>query len=41
MREMIERVSGFDGCRKLEMFARERWDGWEAWGNEVEEEGLG
>lgn len=32
MREMIEKVSY---APRIELFARERFDGWEAWGNEV------
>jgi len=35
MRTMIERVSGFPGARKLEMFARRSTPGWDTWGNEV------
>lgn len=34
VRERIERM--FPTARKLEMFARSRVDGWDAWGNEVE-----
>ena len=33
MREMIERVSYEP---RIELFARERFEGWHAWGNEVE-----
>lgn len=33
MREMIERVSY---APRIELFARERFPGWDAWGNEVE-----
>lgn len=33
MREMIEKVSGGN---RLELFAREKTDGWDVWGNEVE-----
>lgn len=36
MREMIERVSGRPGFRKLEMFARRPAPGWDLFGNEVE-----
>ena len=35
MREMIEKVSY---APRIELFARERFDGWDAWGNEVEDE---
>ena len=35
MRSMIERVSY--GPR-IELFARERFDGWDAWGNETPEQ---
>jgi N6-adenosine-specific RNA methylase IME4 len=34
VRDMIARW--YPSARKLEMFARERVEGWEAWGNEVE-----
>ena len=34
MREMIERVSYEP---RIELFARERFESWEAWGNEIEE----
>jgi N6-adenosine-specific RNA methylase IME4 len=33
MRKMIEKVSYGN---KLELFARQRYDGWDAWGNQVE-----
>lgn len=33
MREMIERVSY---APRIELFAREQFNGWDAWGNEVE-----
>ena len=32
MREMIEKVSY---APRIELFARERFDGWDAWGNEI------
>ena len=34
MRKMIERVSYEP---RIELFARERFEGWDAWGNEIEE----
>ena len=33
MRELIEQISG---TPRLELFAREKTDGWDVWGNEVE-----
>jgi N6-adenosine-specific RNA methylase IME4 len=36
MRDMIERVSDREGFNKLELFAREKTEGWDVWGNEVE-----
>ena len=35
MRELIERVSDRDGFNKIELFARNKIDGWDSWGNEV------
>ncbi|MFA6714989.1 MAG: MT-A70 family methyltransferase [Victivallaceae bacterium] len=35
MREFIEKVSDRDGFNKIELFARERVSGWDAWGNEI------
>ena len=32
-RELIDSIYG--DCDKIELFARERFDGWDAWGNEV------
>jgi len=32
MRDMIEKVSY---APRIELFARERFDGWDAWGNEI------
>lgn len=37
MREIIEHVSGQSDRKMLEMFARDRAEGWDVWGNEVEE----
>ena len=34
MREMIEKVSA-NAENKIELFARERFEGWDSWGNEV------
>ncbi len=36
MRELIEKVSDRPGFNKIELFARERHPGWDAWGNEIE-----
>lgn len=36
MREFIEKVSDREGFNKLELFAREKIEGWDTWGNEVE-----
>ena len=36
MRCFIEKVSDRTGFNKLEMFARQSAEGWDAWGNEVE-----
>lgn len=36
MRRMTERVSGFPGCREIELFAREQQNEWECWGNDLE-----
>lgn len=38
MREFIEKVSDRDGFNKIELFARERFLGWDAWGNEINNE---
>lgn len=35
MREMIERVSY---APRIELFAREQFDGWDCWGNEINDE---
>jgi N6-adenosine-specific RNA methylase IME4 len=35
MRDFIHKVSDRPGFRKLEMFAREEFDGWDKWGNEL------
>lgn len=35
MREMIERVSY---APRIELFAREQFDGWDCWGNEIKDE---
>lgn len=35
MRQLIEKVSDREGFNKLEMFAREKVEGWDVWGNEV------
>ena len=38
-RDLIDQATrGIPGCRKIELFARKRVPGWEAWGNEVPEE---
>lgn len=37
MREMIERVSY---TPRIELFAREEFDGWDAWGNEINSENI-
>ncbi len=34
--EILDSLMGTDGVRRCELFARERRDGWEAWGNEVD-----
>tara|TARA_R110000803_G_C11780113_1_gene296492 strand:+ start:66 stop:596 length:531 start_codon:yes stop_codon:yes gene_type:complete len=36
MINLIEKVSDRDGFNKLEMFARDRKPGWDAWGNETD-----
>jgi N6-adenosine-specific RNA methylase IME4 len=36
MIRLIEKVSDREGFNKLEMFARERRQGWDIWGNELE-----
>jgi N6-adenosine-specific RNA methylase IME4 len=36
--DRIERLFG-KGTRRLELFARRRWPGWDAWGNEAPAEG--
>lgn len=36
MVRLIEKVSDRDGFNKLEMFARERRQGWDIWGNELD-----
>ncbi len=38
MRELIHKVSDRDGFRKIELFARERAEGWDSWGNEVDKD---
>ena len=35
MKQMIEKVSDRPGLLKIELFARERTEGWDAWGNEI------
>jgi N6-adenosine-specific RNA methylase IME4 len=35
-REIIERL--YPNTQKIELFARQHFDGWDCWGNEVEEE---
>jgi len=35
MRKLIEKVSDREGFDKIELFARERHDGWDHWGNEL------
>ncbi len=35
MRDIIEKVSDRDGFHKIELFAREKIDGWDAWGSEI------
>ena len=35
MRQLIERVSDREGFSKIELFARQKIEGWDAWGNEV------
>ena len=37
MRQMIEQVSCRKGANQIELFARESHEGWDAWGNELEE----
>ena len=36
MRKMIELVSGRKGINKIELFARQKTEGWDTWGNEIE-----
>lgn len=36
MMEMIEKVSARNGYNKIELFARKKTDGWDNWGNEIE-----
>lgn len=36
MRDLIYKVSDRTGFNKLELFAREKTEGWDIWGNEVE-----
>ena len=36
MIELIEKVSDRNGFNKIELFAREKVDGWDSWGNEIE-----
>lgn len=36
MREMINNVSYIEGYNRLELFARIKIEGWDVWGNEVE-----
>ena len=33
MRELIVKL--FGDCDKVELFARQKVDGWDAWGNEI------
>lgn len=40
MRQMIEKVSYQNGFNMIELFAREKVDGWDCWGDELSEEGL-
>lgn len=35
MRVYIEKVSDREGFLKLEMFARDKFEGWDSWGNEL------
>jgi N6-adenosine-specific RNA methylase IME4 len=35
MYDIIEKVSGRDGLQMIELFARNKRDGWDSWGNEV------
>jgi N6-adenosine-specific RNA methylase IME4 len=35
MRNFIKKVSDREGYAKIELFAREKTDGWDIWGNEV------
>ena len=36
MRKLIEKVSDRDSFNKIELFAREKRNGWDVWGNEVD-----
>ena len=36
MRQRIEKVSDREGFNKIELFAREKMEAWDVWGNEVE-----
>lgn len=40
MREFISKVSDRDGFHKIELFARETVQGWDAWGNEINKKGT-
>jgi len=36
LKEVYQRLERlFGSVRRLELFARQRWPGWEAWGNEL------
>jgi site-specific DNA-methyltransferase (adenine-specific) len=35
MRDLINKVSYRDGYKRLEMFARQKTEGWDIWGNEL------
>ena len=37
MRRLIEKVSDREGFRKIELFARQKTDGWDVWGDETPE----
>lgn len=40
MRQMIEKVSDREGYNKIELFARQKVEGWDVWGNEVQSDVL-
>lgn len=36
MRKLIEKVSDREGFNKIELFARQEYEGWDHWGNEIQ-----